>query len=206
MPIICFALQCHLVFVHVYNSMKTRTVTQGDVVGATSMTICLLLYIPTGIAGYVLFRSGTPSDVLVAMSASSAAVDVGRACIAITQLFSYPLLAFVARDGIGDLLWTEGVPLTRPRFLGVTVGFIASSALVSSCVRNVGVVIGFTGSTAAILQVFLFPAALWWKLRHEERWRGRGVALATAVFGLVVGVVSTVTTALSLSLSLSLQN
>lgn len=106
-PVICFALQCHLVFVPVTNGLLRTggTVKTADRVALAAMLICLGLYIPTGAAGYLHFREATPSDVLTSMSDKSVLVLIARFGITATGMFSYPLLFFVGRSSLDDLLF-----------------------------------------------------------------------------------------------------
>lgn len=53
-PLIAFALQCHLVFVPVYRSLKNRTVRKMDWVSAATFGTCMTIYVPVGILGFLV--------------------------------------------------------------------------------------------------------------------------------------------------------
>ena len=57
-PLIAFALQCHLVFVPVYRSLKNRTVKKMDAVSAATFGTCMSIYVPVGIMGLLVSTLG----------------------------------------------------------------------------------------------------------------------------------------------------
>lgn len=297
LPILAFALQCHLVYVPVYHSMENQSLRTMDLVSVVCYALCLCLYIPTGIMGYLQFGARTCSDIVSQNLPSVPDTDVARGSIALTALLSFPLLHFVARTTLNDVIFggasfkrddgrhvapaaavddgecgrdeaagraapfsgatdlalpspapsvgplaglgtaepllingTDGgagrpegcwarcnrraVPRTcglsaRGRYLILTFGFIAATFGVASAVSSLGLVLGVTGSTAAVVQVFLFPAALllrlsalhsgggvktWYDGASTAAWAGCSFLFA---FGLAMGTVSLAALALS---------
>jgi amino acid permease len=311
LPILSFALQCHLVYVPVYHSLKVQSLRVMDLVSVVCYALCLMLYLPTGIMGYLQFGEQTCSDIVSQNLPSVPDTDVARGSIALTALLSYPLLHFVARTTLNDVLFggasfkrddgrhvavahhddgeamgddghafsgatdlalaspapsigIDGEPLSvgrndgktrlllngdrastseegegdgaeleagggdgcaaqcnrrsRPRtcgmnsmtrYLVLTFGFIGATYAVALAVSNLGLVLGVTGSTAAVVQVFLFPAALllrlsalhfgggvktWYDGASTAAWAG---CTFLVVFGVAMGTVSLVALALS---------
>ena len=199
-PLIAFALQCHLVFVPVYHSLAKQGGNPKlmDFVSAVTFLVCLGLYLPTGALGYMHFGTATNGDVLTNMG-FHADTNVARVCIALTGLFSYPLLMYVARTSLSDLI---DALFTRDnktklvddnwRFYGLTAGFLVTSAVVSAAVDDLSVVLGVTGSTAAVVQVFIMPGLVWNKVNsQDENWQLHyTVGWSLVVFGVVIGAVA----------------
>ncbi|KAA0157308.1 hypothetical protein FNF27_05035 [Cafeteria roenbergensis] len=241
LPVLAFALQCHLVYVPVFQSLKDKSLRNMDMVSVATYVLCCLLYLPTGIMGYLQFGLTTCSDIVAKNLPSAGDTDVARGSIALTAMLSFPLLHFVARTTLNDIIF-QGTPFFPPpppptrtvadplsmgddasfsamepltpsglfhgegsvadaagaggdaqplaqtfpasagargfeadpsrsrgltgrtRYLILTLGFIASAVGVAMAVSDLGVVMGVTGSTAAVVQVFLFPAALYLRI------------------------------------------
>lgn len=167
----------HLVLIPQYSAVKFRTVGKMDWINTCTMVICLVIYIPAGLAGYMQLGTATPGDVrcglfgrgafrrvtilqswlpglglhfcfclflflcpLQVLVAFGNALDIsiGRICIACTCIFSYPLLQFVARTVIEDLLFRGATP-SNVRMGVETVFFIGASLAVSIAVPKVEV-------------------------------------------------------------------
>jgi len=199
-PLIAFALQCHLVFVPVYHGLAKRGGTPAlmDWVSALTFVVCLALYLPTGALGYMHFGSATQGDVLENMG-FTADVNVARVCIALTGVFSYPLLMYVARTSLSDLInvtctpsYSTPLPEDNWRFYGLTAAFLVTSTVVSAAVDDLSVVLGVTGSTAAVVQVFIMPGLIWNKIhREDENWLWNHiVGWFLVVFGVIIGAVA----------------
>lgn len=199
-PLIAFALQCHLVFVPVYHSLAKHGGTPNlmDWVSAATFLVCLGLYLPTGALGYMHFGNATNGDVLTNMG-FAIDTNIARACIALTGIFSYPLLMYVARTSLSDLINVLVTPDNKTklvddnwRFYGLTAGFLVTSAVVSSAVDDLSTVLGVTGSTAAVVQVFIMPGLAWNQIHKESKnwvWH-YVVGWGLVVFGVVIGAVA----------------
>jgi amino acid permease len=100
LPLIAFALQCHIQGAAVYNEMPGRlksSAAASVAIAATSSCLLVLLYLPMGLAGYAAFGAVTQGDVLTNFGADDPLANVARGCIAITALCAYPMQHFPAR-------------------------------------------------------------------------------------------------------------
>ena len=92
--------------------------------------------------------------------------------LALTATFSYPLLQFVARSALADLIWGKGFgdkianPENWKQYNILTTGFIIATAGVAMAAGNISNVLAFTGSTTGIVQIFVFPGVLWMRLKQ----------------------------------------
>ena len=85
-----------------------------DVVSAATMLICMILYVPTGVFGYLTHGANTPDDISKACG-TTWDCNIGRVCVGLTAFFSYPLLQFVARTVVRDLFFA-GVKMRAEDF------------------------------------------------------------------------------------------
>jgi len=147
-----------------------------------------------GVFGYLLAAERTSGDILTQLPNKPAGqadfgpqdvpcpehtwacpydVDVARACIAITVSASYPMLQFVSRACLDDLLVSHGLvaprtgpggPLPLHRLLLESIFYVVVTTLIAMVEPDVAAVMDYIGSSLALLQVFIFPALLLWKL------------------------------------------
>jgi hypothetical protein len=144
----------------------------------------------TGVFGYLLAGEGTTGDILTRLPntkhgdplgdddvacpsgtwACPVDVNIARFTIAITVSASYPMLQFVSRACLDDLLVTHGfvahheAGIPTHRFLTETVFYVLATTLIAMVEPDVATVMDYIGSTLALLQVFIFPALLLWRL------------------------------------------
>ena len=99
LPLIAFALQCHIQSALCWSELPPRL--QGDAatrkIGLGAVVLVLVLYIPTGIAGFARFGGATQGDILNNFGTADGLADIARVCIAITALSAFPSQHFPAR-------------------------------------------------------------------------------------------------------------
>lgn len=167
-PIICFAFQCHLSSVPIYNELKDRTPKRMSIVCAVGLTNCLLLYTIAGAAGYLTFLANTQSDVLLNYDETNDWVIVCRIGMGLVACFSFPILNFVSRLAVNDFMVRIASAIGKPfakeeaedsnlRFYSITVVFFFFALLIAMFVPDVNAVISLIGSIFATLFIFGFP-------------------------------------------------
>lgn len=167
-PIICFAFQCHLSSVPIYNELKDRSPKRMSIVCAFGLSNCLLLYTVAGVAGYITFLSNTQSDVLLNYDDSNVWVIICRLGMGLVACFSFPILNFVSRLACNDFLVRIASAVGKPfaveeaeddniRFYSITLLFFSAALLIAMFVPNVNAVISLIGSIFATLFIFGFP-------------------------------------------------
>lgn len=100
LPLIAFALQCHIQGAAVYNEMPPRlksSAAASMAIAAASSCLLAMLYLPMGLAGYAAFGAVTQGDVLTNFGADDPLANVARGCISVTALCAYPMQHFPAR-------------------------------------------------------------------------------------------------------------
>mmetsp|Transcript_45063 Transcript_45063/g.146392 ORF Transcript_45063/g.146392 Transcript_45063/m.146392 type:complete len:410 (+) Transcript_45063:65-1294(+) len=124
LPLVAFALQCHIQGAAVYHEMPPRLQSSraafAAIAGASSCLL-LLLYLPTGLAGYAAFGAITQGDILTNFGVDDPLADVARGCIAVTALCAYPMQHYPARlvlhngwSAMRARLRTRGAPSSPP--------------------------------------------------------------------------------------------
>lgn len=206
-PLVTFALQCHIqtpsVYAEVPVSLRTPRVNVATAVGTYAL-LCLL-YLPTGIAGYARFGGATAGDIINNFSISDDLADAVRVCIAVTALCSYPMQHFPARTTIHQI-WVKwnlkrgtelpaGMSSSFVLFegLGWTFFALAISVLSSSTHTSLDSVFGLVGSICGGTVIFTIPG-LMWRVAGSGPFRLPAVFLCIAmgVFVTFVGTAATI--------------
>ena len=114
LPLIAFALQCHIQSALCWSELPPRL--QGDAatrkIGLGAVVLVLVLYIPTGIAGFARFGGATQGDILNNFGTADGLADIARVCIAVTALSAFPSQHFPARVALWR--WYKELRLPPP--------------------------------------------------------------------------------------------
>ena len=100
LPLIAFAMQCHIQCAAAYCEMPARLRRsvrgqRGVAVGAIALV--LALYFPAGIAGFTRYGDATNADILYNFSVHDIAADAARLCMALAALSAFPCQHYPAR-------------------------------------------------------------------------------------------------------------
>lgn len=164
LPLIAFAMQCHMQMCIVYAEMPSHIAeSQGRrrAVALASVMILLVMYFPTGIAGFMRFGEATNGDILQNFVVSDGLADMARVCIGLTALASFPLQHFPARAAL-DALWrrrcAKGAERMSTTFLLVESSVWVAAALGLAIVAgsNLAVVFQLVGAIAGAPPVCFF--------------------------------------------------
>ena len=170
-PIITFALTCHVQVPPIYQELKNHSVERFKYVILFTYSMCFILYVSCGSFGYLNFKESTKDNILLNYPSDDPASNVARVCVIITALFSYPIMSFVFRQSMDYVLFNLGYelvlrrhsPLVHPPYLRLFIESTTSLALawiLSVLVPSIGTVFGLIGGTGGALIVFVFPALL----------------------------------------------
>jgi len=187
-PVVGFALMCHMTVIPATGGLQEfwpsinnpgytrfRTLVSISVI---VISLCFTLYFPMGFFGYHTFGDSTAEDILDNFGTHVAAdqklilpnttdVKIARLCMGITTLLGFPVISFVARLGLYDAfnMPHEKVKFSSRTFITVSwVVLVACTAILLNVIHlGIGWIMGFIGSTSAVLVQYLFPAAMLWK-------------------------------------------
>ena len=120
-PLLMNAMQCHIQCAMVFCEMPARLKLPKarNTVAVGAVVLVMVLYIPTGIAGYARFGGATQGDILKNFNVKDGLADVARACIAITALASFPMQHFPAR-AVRDPLAPPAAAAAAPSLASAT--------------------------------------------------------------------------------------
>jgi sodium-coupled neutral amino acid transporter 11 len=187
--VISFAFVCHHNSLLIYGSLKKPTLDRFATVThystAISCAACLLL----GLAGFLSFGDKTQGNVLNNFPADSIIVNIARLCFGLNMLTTLPLECFVAREVTLLYFWPEDGYNAR-RHLILTSGLVAAALGISLVTCDLGAVFELIGATSAAALAYVLPPLCYVKLSSRS-WK-TGVAIAIAVFGVIVMVISLV--------------
>jgi amino acid permease len=218
-PIIDFALMCHLTIIPAVKGLQPYWPSKRRL-GATRfrslvficclvMSICVSLYIPTGVMGYILAGNTTAPNILNDFGGdvegghsipNTPVITMARACVAVCVFFSFPIPSFVGLTSMKDILGMEqkgAPPLSTCRHTAITTSYLASitatALLVVAANLDLDFVLSLVGCTAAVVAQYMFPAAM---LHSRGRRVASYVLFAVGLFMSVCGVFVTISSAL----------
>lgn len=188
-PIMVFAYQCHVQSVPIYSEMtafprilprwccgKERTPTQRLAsveekrkgmgwVFLTTYAECTVLYLCTGVAGYMLFGTHTESNILDNFSINDGLMLVVRILVGLAVALHYPINLHAARTALYDLVCegcgrTPTHPAPYPALAAASLAIWAGSLLVACLVTDLGKLFQVVGGLAGSLIIFVMPGLL----------------------------------------------
>jgi len=201
LPLLAFALQCHIQAPLIFTELRAseRTVARMDSVCAGAYALCLTLYVPAGIFGYLTFGPNTLTDILKGYTdVSDKVADVARVCIGIVACCGYPLNHFPARSALWGI-WQRktgqaGKEMPKKWMIVEAAIWVAVTIGVALVVTDLGVVFGLIGSVAGSLVIFFIPAFLWWRLGPQDFFSHKVGTYTVLCVGTLVFVMGTLTT------------
>ena len=189
MPISIFSLGNHTQVVPVFLGCTNITKEKFFKPISYAVGTCLLLYLSTGLLGYISFRDTTKGDVLINFPITDAVSDTAKALLAIHVLLAYPLLLWPCRKSLAAvcsvfgqqyinnydmnnfrykygklLLFIANSPLTLASILVLT------TSILSIAFPQVAIVFGLIGSTCATYQIYIIPA--WMLYKYAQAYDG----------------------------------
>eukprot|EP00629_Pelagomonadales_sp_RCC1024_P008617 CAMPEP_0119284614 /NCGR_PEP_ID=MMETSP1329-20130426/30583_1 /TAXON_ID=114041 /ORGANISM="Genus nov. species nov., Strain RCC1024" /LENGTH=419 /DNA_ID=CAMNT_0007285297 /DNA_START=80 /DNA_END=1336 /DNA_ORIENTATION=- len=147
------------------NGLKDFTQKKFDMCCGLSVTLCLVLYMLVGHAGYETFGSEVSSDFLESY-AKSPAVTAARIVVALTVATSFPLMVVPFRSSLAALCEHQSYSPAlsafakqRPETLryASTTGFLAVVYVISLVCTDLGLVLSVVGATAGTALAYLGP-------------------------------------------------
>ena len=169
LTVFVFAFTCHQnAFSTLHNELRDPTPARANGVIACSVGLALACYLTISIAGYTIFGSEVPSDVLAGFD-SEAQFSVARAFISTLVCFCYPLQAHPARASIISLLKRGGpracaLATSPTAHAAVTVVFLVASFGIAMVVHDLGIVLSVVGATGSTTITFILPGICYYKV------------------------------------------
>ncbi|CAB4305140.1 unnamed protein product [Prunus armeniaca] len=171
-PVVVFAYICHYNVHTIQNELADSSLIQGVVRG--SLALCAVIYVMTGIFGFLLFGESTYTDLLsnfdtdIGVPYSSLFNDIVRISYAGHVILVFPTIFLPLRLNLDGLLFPSARPLSldKKRFVLESVGLVLISLVGAISIPNIWVAFEFTGATMGGLLAFVFPASITLKDPH----------------------------------------
>jgi amino acid permease len=204
LPSACLAYQNQMQVPNIYAELRPqiKTVRMMSLMIATSV-FCLIMpmYLATAFAGYFMFRSQTPTDVLIGPYAQTETqIFAARLLLCLNAVFRVPVNHFTARSALftlwkrfsgkeisesdttfsGSIFWVEVLTFSA---IMVSLGMMLSS---------LAIVLDIMSATCAMAVMFFIPALfLFTVMKQSKFYRGwQGLACVFIAVGASVAVVS----------------
>lgn len=182
LPILFFSYLDQFVIISIYRELKDRNIPKMATITTLSITTCLILYTIVSVCGYILFAdlevmkgnlldNFLPGDKLVLTS---------KILIYIVITFSYPILMYVAKDALLDILGYSTTQINEQpinddaiysdrqenremdiyKFIGLTFVLCTITYIIGITVPNIGLLINLMTSIPNILCCLVVPLFL----------------------------------------------
>ena len=185
-------LQAHFNAPKFYLELKDNTIKRFNTVVVLSFGISILLMGYITMTGFLTFGKSCSGLILNNYSTNDLWIGASRVAVAISLVFSYPLVFVGMRGGIVELM---GVPAEKrsDSLLNVmTVGILSVLTLLACVLKDVTFVLSFGGATLGNALTYVYPALMYAAVnKKQNRKEGVGVALAqmSAVVGTIMGII-----------------
>ncbi|KAM4833499.1 solute carrier family 38 member 8 isoform 2-T2 [Thomomys bottae] len=164
-PTICFGFQCHEAAVSIYCSMRPQSLSRWVLVCVLSLLACCLIYLLTGVYGFLTFGTEVSADVLMSYPGDDMAVLVARVLFTVSIVTVYPIVLFLGRSVMQDFwrrIWSARGPprLAEPSGQWVrvplTVLWVAVTLALALLLPDLRHITSLTGGVSAFF-IFIFP-------------------------------------------------
>ncbi|TQD81993.1 hypothetical protein C1H46_032456 [Malus baccata] len=171
-PVVVFAYICHYNVHTIQNELEDPSLMQAVVRG--SLALCAVVYVMTGIFGFLLFGESTYSDLLsnfdtdIGIPYSWLFNDIIRISYAGHVILVFPTIFLPLRLNLDGLLFPSARPLAldKKRFVLESLGLVFVALVGAIFVPNIWIAFEFTGATMGGLLAFVFPASITLKDPH----------------------------------------
>ena len=194
-PILVFAYTCAQNIISVYNELQDSTLERSNLVNVVSIGFSAITYLFVGLIGYLTFGSSVADNIIAMYPDQGLFVCIGKICVIILTLSSYPVQLYPSRASFISLIqtyvfWRTRIstapdehsslvdresqspanvwPVTEWRWRIITTVLIVVGVIIAVCVDNLSVVLGFVGAIGGTTVSFILPSLIYLHLFHEE--------------------------------------
>ena len=115
-----------------YTELKENTIERFNIVASTSFGISIAFYCFVASLAFLTFGSGCSAMVLNNYSSKDLLLTASRFAVAISLVFSYPLVFQGSRDGLLDLMRVPAEKRTNGLLNKATLGLVATTTYIAS--------------------------------------------------------------------------
>ncbi|XP_020237236.1 amino acid transporter AVT6C [Cajanus cajan] len=164
-----------------------------------ALLLCAVIYITTGLFGYLLFGDSTQSDILINFdqnvdsTVGSLLNGLVRVSYALHIMLVFPLLNFSLRANIDEVLFPKKPQLAtdNKRFVILTLVLLVFSYLAAIAIPDIWYFFQFLGSSSAVCLAFIFPGSIVLRDVHGiSTRRDKIIALVMIILAVVTSVLA----------------
>mmetsp|Transcript_22681 Transcript_22681/g.42193 ORF Transcript_22681/g.42193 Transcript_22681/m.42193 type:complete len:320 (-) Transcript_22681:79-1038(-) len=181
-----------------YRELKKNTMGRFNTVVGVSFGASVALYVAVAAMGYLTFGSACQGLILNNYSTADSLVGLSRFAVALSLVFSYPLLFVGARDGLLDLAKVSDSDRTNAVQNKVTLGLLGVITALAARLRDLTFVSSLSGAVFGTALIFVYPPLMLRGMvkNMEDKAGGRlrfekKMAKFTAALGAIVGMIGT---------------
>ncbi|XP_074289627.1 amino acid transporter AVT6A-like [Silene latifolia] len=134
----------------------------------SSISLCSMIYLMTGLFGFLIFGDSTASDILsnfdsdLGVPYSSVLNTMVRLSYAAYIILVFPIVFYPLRLNFDGLMFNKAIPLDSDdkRFALTTLGLLVVIFVGAVSLPSIWVVFQFIGATVGALILFIYPASI----------------------------------------------
>uniref|UniRef100_A0A7S2R064 Amino acid transporter transmembrane domain-containing protein n=1 Tax=Eucampia antarctica TaxID=49252 RepID=A0A7S2R064_9STRA len=179
-----------------YVELKDNTIKRYNILVTSSFAISTAIFAAIAGAGFLTFGSASSGLILNNYANKDILMSLSRVAVAISLVFSYPLIFSGCRDGFLDLANVPVEKRTNSLLNKVTVGILTGVTGLALVLKDLTFVLSFGGATLGNALIYVYPALMFRKaVQNMGDKASKGLkrevnfALGTAGLGVAMGVV-----------------
>mmetsp|Transcript_40319 Transcript_40319/g.59256 ORF Transcript_40319/g.59256 Transcript_40319/m.59256 type:complete len:488 (+) Transcript_40319:83-1546(+) len=181
-----------------YKELKNNTMKRFNKVVTSSFGISTALFAVVSAFGFLTFGSTCDGLILNNYSTKDLLMSFSRFAVAISIVFSYPLLFVGTRDGLLDMAKVPEDKRTNSLLNQLSVGTLAIITALAMKLTDLGFIASISGSLFGTALIFIFPTLMFRSIvdsMGDKVTKGmkfeKKFAAFTATIGAIIGVIGT---------------
>ncbi len=174
-----------------YMELEDNTIERYNTLVSTSFGISILIFSLSTALGFATFGSSSAGFILSNYSSKDSLIGMSRIAVAISLIFTYPLVFVGCRDGVLSLLKVPKEKQTNANLDKLTVVLLSLVTVAAIYMQDLSFVMSFGGATLGNSLIYIFPA-LMFKAMVKNMGDGASSALKNetyfATFSMLLGI------------------
>jgi len=147
-----------------YTELQNNTIARFNTVVTSSFGISIAIFIAVASIGFLTFGSASNGLILNNYSNSDGLMSLSRVAVALSIVFSYPLVFVGTREGLLDLGNVSVDKRTDALVNKVTLMTLLVITVGALVVNDLSFVLSFAGATLGNALIYVFPALMFEKM------------------------------------------
>mmetsp|Transcript_13266 Transcript_13266/g.31846 ORF Transcript_13266/g.31846 Transcript_13266/m.31846 type:complete len:490 (+) Transcript_13266:164-1633(+) len=171
-----------------FKELKNNTLERFNIVTSASFGVSIAFYCLVCSLAFLTFGSNCASMVLNSYSSKDLLLLAGRFAVAVSLVFSYPLMFQGSRDGLLDLVRVPEEKRTNGLLNKLTLGLVAFITYVASQVTDLTFVVSMSGALLGTSLIFIYPTLMFrGAMRGDptKKWENRLCSVIASLGGAI---------------------